>query len=136
MSTSSYPLSSPMGRVLQTQGVISFLLLDITVNITTNEKLNNLFHSIWDKHKFSEERDKKIKEQLKRFMQKCRLSKDSSSVTDRLGLSSQASKLSKGNIKLLTLLLMKKGKHNTSMGHASDANCAQDCKQGAKCEHV
>ncbi|KAH3870307.1 hypothetical protein DPMN_033489 [Dreissena polymorpha] len=91
MSTSSYPLQ--------------FLLLDITVNITTNEKLNNLFHSLWDKHKFSEERDKKIKEQLKRLMQKCRLSK--------------ASKLSKGNIKLLTLLLMKKGSSDLAVNTKS-----------------
>ncbi|KAH3754384.1 hypothetical protein DPMN_189052 [Dreissena polymorpha] len=70
----------------------------------------------------------KIKEQLKRLMQKCRFSKvdtsavdswDSSSITDRLGLYSKASKLSKGNIKLLTLLLMKKGSNDLTVNTQS-----------------
>ncbi|KAH3879242.1 hypothetical protein DPMN_003145 [Dreissena polymorpha] len=38
-----------------------FLPYDITTNITKNKKLIYLFHSLWDKHKFSEEREK-IKE--------------------------------------------------------------------------
>jgi len=38
-----------------------FLPYDITTNITKNKKLINLFHSLWDKHKFSEDREK-IKE--------------------------------------------------------------------------
>ncbi|KAH3882162.1 hypothetical protein DPMN_006093 [Dreissena polymorpha] len=80
-----------------------FLPYDITTNIRKNKTLINLFHSLWDKHKFSEER-KKIKEmlQLKRFIHMCKLSKrdtfavyslDSSRVTNAL----------------LMLLLTKKG---------------------------
>ncbi|KAH3754382.1 hypothetical protein DPMN_189050 [Dreissena polymorpha] len=35
-----------------------FLPFDITTNITKNKKLINLFHSLWDKHEFSEELEK------------------------------------------------------------------------------
>ncbi|KAH3879658.1 hypothetical protein DPMN_003564 [Dreissena polymorpha] len=71
MSTSSYPLSSPMGRVLQTQEVISVVMVMLNQQSVLAILLLLIVRTV------------------------------------------VASKLSKGNIKLLTLLLMKKGSVET-----------------------